>query len=252
MRKILLALLLVLIASFLPATAATAASIPPVAVLTEDEEEWEEEEPGESFCSSDEEVLYCTADIGVRSEVQEIRAAVGATVSYDLEVYNDSELPAEVQETIINTPYNMSLTNVSSDTASCEVETGSGGFCTIDAVEPGSSYNIQVTGKVLKATATPTSIEAYVYHGGEDPNIDNDEVYVDLISPLAVRKCVVPALRGMSLKAARVKLNKSGCRVGKLVRPKKVGLNKLRVKRTLPTKGKVLNYGSRVALVLKK
>ncbi|MEA2172137.1 MAG: hypothetical protein QOF76_5437 [Solirubrobacteraceae bacterium] len=64
--------------------------------------------------------------------------------------------------------------------------------------------------------------------------------------------CTVPKLKGKTLPAARRKLRRSHCRVGKISRPRHVPERKLRVRRTKPRAGRTLPQNARVRLVMRR
>jgi IPT/TIG domain/PASTA domain len=64
------------------------------------------------------------------------------------------------------------------------------------------------------------------------------------------RGCLVPKLRGKTLKAARKLLRKSGCRLGKVTRHYGETAKRSRVVRQLPKPGKVLAAGAKVNLTV--
>jgi hypothetical protein len=67
-------------------------------------------------------------------------------------------------------------------------------------------------------------------------------------APLA--HCVVPSLRGETLRAARLALNRAHCRLGRVRRPRRY-VGTLRVKAQTPTRGEQLASDAAVAVTLK-
>jgi hypothetical protein len=68
----------------------------------------------------------------------------------------------------------------------------------------------------------------------------------------AVAQCVVPALKGMKLAAARTKLGKAQCRTGKVKRKKAGPKKRGKVLSQSPKAGRVLAVGGKVALLVGK
>jgi Divergent InlB B-repeat domain/PASTA domain len=69
-------------------------------------------------------------------------------------------------------------------------------------------------------------------------------------APATAARCLVPKLRGKTLKAAKAALKRADCALGKVSRPKKGGRKALRVRSSSPPAGTALAAGAKVGVRL--
>jgi hypothetical protein len=101
---------------------------------------------------------------------------------------------------------------------------------TINAVSPAASAGtVDVTVTTAVGTSPATAADRFTF-----------------VKPV---KCVVPKLKGKTLKAARKALKKAHCKLGKIKGPKG---KKARIKKQKPKAGTVLASGSKVRVTTKK
>lgn len=103
-----------------------------------------------------------------------------------------------------------------------------------------AAYAGQTIGLRLEATSTG--------HDGTIADFDNFSLVGTAHAPAA--KCVVPKLRGLTLSAAKQKLNRAGCGVGTVKKRKTSAVHKGRVVSSSPGKGSQRSAGTKVALVV--
>jgi hypothetical protein len=130
-------------------------------------------------------------------------------------------------------------------------------FTGANAVRFGASAaaSFSIRGDNAIVATTPASSSLGTVHvrvtapGGISPQVDADRFTYTATSestvraPAKRRQCVVPELTGKSLKAAKKRLNKAGCKLGEVRRRKTKGR---RVRKQSPRPGTVLAPGSKV------
>lgn len=97
----------------------------------------------------------------------------------------------------------------------------------INAVAPPGKGSVDVTVTTVAGTTPITAADKFTY-----------------------KACVVPKLKGKKLKAAKKKLRKAGCKLGKVKRAKGVTVNTGKVVKQSPKAGKQLAPGSKVNVKL--
>ena len=103
-------------------------------------------------------------------------------------------------------------------------------------------------GKVAVGTpGTPETPPPVVVEPAPAPPVQPPVVVGSTVVPAAVVKCVVPKLKGKTLKKAKKLLVKAHCKLGKVTRSKTQGKKVIRQK---PGPGKILPAGSKVAIKL--
>jgi hypothetical protein len=103
-----------------------------------------------------------------------------------------------------------------------------------------AAYAGQTIGLRLEATSTG--------HDGTIADFDDFSLIGTAQAPAV--KCVVPKLKGLTLSAAKQKLSKAGCGVGKVKHRKSSSVHKGRVVSSSPGKGSQQSAGTKVALVI--
>jgi ATP-dependent Clp protease adapter protein ClpS len=111
---------------------------------------------------------------------------------------------------------------------------------------PAASFTV-LSDNVLTAVTRPSSagtVDVTVRNPGQSPT-----TAADRFTFANVVKCVVPKLKGKTLKKARKALKKAHCKLGKVKGPKG---KKARIKKQKPKAGKVLKAGSKVKVTTKR
>ena len=127
------------------------------------------------------------------------------------------------------------------------------GSVTGDAYAPGSEFNVFVPellpgGPAQKRTGISTDAELGF---NADVEYATPPVIGPPPPPPPVAHCVVPSLSGKKLKAAKKKLKKADCKLGKVTKKDGATGKTGKVKKQSPKAGKSLTAGSKVAVTLK-
>jgi len=129
-------------------------------------------------------------------------------------------------------------------------------FTAVTAVSFGSTPAANFTvesGETITATsppgAAPGAVDVSVIAaGGSSPPVATDR-FTYLAAP-ASASCVVPNLKGRSLKGAKKRARKANCRIGKVKKLKGVGPKTGKVVKQKPKAGKVKAGGTKIAVTL--
>ncbi len=235
----------------------------------------EEDEDPDAIClewdGDDEDIPrgegYCGADIGLSSDDESFEASPGKTFKVDVTVENFANLDAEDWSFKLTDGGLIDLVGLKSDVrgVTCAVSGGEG-TCGSKLLEAETSLQLSATYRARSAGTS--SIKATLGHSEIDPEPDDNllkwRVKVKAEAgkgtgkpndPGAGAGCVVPRLKGLKLRVAKVRLKRANCRPGAVIGGGKLKgreLNRLKVASSRPAAGKKLKRGARVKLVVRK
>ncbi|HEX5929931.1 MAG TPA: PASTA domain-containing protein [Solirubrobacterales bacterium] len=166
------------------------------------------------------------------------------TLTYSIQVKNNG--PERASGVVLSNPLPAGATLVSVATSQGTCGGTASISCSLGILRSGASASLTIKmsaklGKKVTNTATVSSQAV-------DTNPGNDSATVAATVPA----CVVPKLKGRSLKGAKKALRRAGCKPGKVSRRYNAKFDKKKVVRGNKGRGKVLPPGSKVKLTVSR